>query len=481
MKIRMLARHLAYFAVYGALGALLAAIIGLVVVMQARPDLEPWHRAELDEEFTAESDLDSLADYLALEERLFDQLDVEVYAQTGAAEPFEFNRYKRGSLANPDRWPRNWNRSFEWPHSQAKAVALLLHGLSDSPYSMRNLGERLHAAQAHVFSLRIPGHGTAPSGLTDTDWRDMAAAVELAVADLDRRFPGKPLHIVGYSNGAALALNYALDTIEDGAGRRPDRLVLISPEIAVTGVAAFAAWQARLGHWLGLEKLEWNELSAEYDPFKYGSFAINAATVSHEISVANQQRIARLAQSGQLANMPPVLAFSSVVDATVRAPALVSALFNPLPPGEHELVLFDINRRAGVEKLLKWKPDEWLAALETASDEEYRLTLVSNEDRLSRAVLARSFGPGDIETSEPLALSWPEDVYSLSHVALPFPETDPLYGGAPLSEGSYTLGNLAFRGERGVLQISDSAMLRQRWNPFYSYLEERMLDFLALD
>jgi predicted alpha/beta-fold hydrolase len=39
--------------------------------------------------------------------------------------------------------------------------------------------------------------------------------VRLAVADLDRRFPARPLHLVGYSNGAALALQHALSAIED--------------------------------------------------------------------------------------------------------------------------------------------------------------------------------------------------------------------------------------------------------------------------
>ena len=72
---------------------------------------------------------------------------------------------------------------------------------------------------------------------------------------------------------------------------------------------------------------------------------------------------ARLAGSGVLASMPPVLAFSSLVDATVRAPELAARLFNPLPPGGHELVLFDLNRRAGMESLLKWRPDEWIAAI----------------------------------------------------------------------------------------------------------------------
>ena len=41
------------------------------------------------------------------------------------------------------------------------------------------------------------------------------------------------------------------------------------------------------------------------------------------------------------------------------------------------------------------------------------------------------------------------------------------------------LGNVALRGERGVLQISPSDQLRLRWNPFYSYLEKRVLGFTS--
>jgi hypothetical protein len=42
------------------------------------------------------------------------------------------------------------------------------------------------------------------------------------------------------------------------------------------------------------------------------------------------------------------------------------------------------------------------------------------------------------------------------------------------------LGSLAFRGEKGVLKVSPTAMLRLRWNPFYPYLEQRTLEFLGL-
>lgn len=78
-------------------------------------------------------------------------------------------------------------------------------------------------------------------------------------------------------------------------------------------------------------------------------------------------------------------------------------------------------------------------------------------------------------------LAWPENVYSLFHVALPFPPNDGLYGGvhAEQSPGA-RLGHIAMRGERGVLWISASDMLRQRWNPSYPYLEERVLEFLGL-
>jgi alpha-beta hydrolase superfamily lysophospholipase len=474
-------RHAGLFAAYATLGALILAIVGFVVLLDSRPDLRPWHLAELDAEFSVDSDVSSLEEYLELEDRLFRQLEREVYAETGTAERYELNRFKRGSPSDPRRWPRNWNRSFELEHDEPRAAVLLLHGLSDSPYSLRAPGQSLHAAGAHVLGLRIPGHGTAPSGLTDTTWQDMAAAVELAVADLDRRFPELPLYLVGYSNGAALALHHALAAIEQSDRRLPDRLILISPGIAITPAAAMAVWQARLARWLGMDKLAWNDLQLEYDPFKYGSFAVGAGELSHRLTVEIKRHMDRLARSGGLDAMPPVLAFSSLVDATVRAPELVARVLEPLPPADHELVLFDVNRQASMSSLLKWRPDEWIAAMSGNRDIGYRLTLVTNESANRRTVEAREYGAGRMLGTQPLDLAWPPEVYSLSHVALSFPKNDPLYGGTPEPTGpGLHLGTVALRGERGVLQIGDSAMLRQRWNPFYDYLEERMLAFLQL-
>jgi hypothetical protein len=41
------------------------------------------------------------------------------------------------------------------------------------------------------------------------------------------------------------------------------------------------------------------------------------------------------------------------------------------------------------------------------------------------------------------------------------------------------LGQLAIRGERGVLKIPGQWLLRLRHNPFYDYQEQRVLDWIG--
>ena len=82
-------------------------------------------------------------------------------------------------------------------------------------------------------------------------------------------------------------------------------------------------------------------------------------------------------------------------------------------------------------------------------------------------------------------MSWPNNVFSLSHVALPFAPDDPIYGvDGPRDDDKVNLGAIDARGERGVLMVSMDQLARLRYNPFFIYMEKRIVDSvreLALD
>jgi alpha-beta hydrolase superfamily lysophospholipase len=463
-------------------GVIVALLAGFILFLNNQSNLSVWHTTVLDVEFTTDSPVKNFKDYLSLEDRLFAQLDEKVYAHIRPEERNTINRYNSGSLSDPARWPTNWNRSFEFTVPKPVAGVLLLHGLSDSPYSLRRLGQKLSASGVHVLGLRIPGHGTAPSGLVNVKWEDMAGAVRLSMGYLKKQLGDIPLYMVGYSNGGALTVQYILSTLENASLPRASGVVLISPEIGVAKVAAFAVWQGRIGRLLGLPKLAWNSVLPEYDPFKYNSFAVNAGDQAYRLTTEIQNQITKNTKSGVLSQLPPIMAFQSVVDATVRVPALIEGLFDRLPQGDHELVLFDINRLAANNPLVNTGPRDKIAALLDKPMLSYRLSLVSNESASSRKVAVyQRYTEGSEKNVFPLSLAWPAGVYSLSHVALPFAPDDPLYGGndAEKSPG-IQIGNLVLKGENGVLRINPASLLRLHWNPFYDYLEQRVLQFMAL-
>ena len=60
---------------YGLLGGFIVAVVVYVNLLERSPDLSVWHHADLDAEFTVESDISNFDQYLELEDRLFAQLD----------------------------------------------------------------------------------------------------------------------------------------------------------------------------------------------------------------------------------------------------------------------------------------------------------------------------------------------------------------------------------------------------------------------
>lgn len=460
------------------LGACISFTAAVAVYLSYRPALRIWHETLLDGEFTAQSKIADWSSYLTLEDALFKQLDQKIIQRLPSSKWTKFNRFSAGSKSDPARWPTNWNRTFELNQPDARFGVLLLHGYSDSPYSLRSIGETLHAAGGQVLGLRIPGHGTAPSALRTSTAEDMNAAVSLAMAHLHEELPNRPIMIVGYSNGAALALYHTFVAVNDAKPFKPAAVVLISPEIGISPVAALASWQAWLGRILGFNELEWNSVEVEFDPFKYNSFAVNAGAQAYRMTELVQEQLGALAASGRLGEVPPVLAFQSEADATVTASAVKRELFDRLNSADAELVLFDVNRVFETEGLVEKSTDFDMAL--AGPQHRYMVSIVTNRSGRDLAAVVRQRLPmSDAVTTQDTGMSWPRDVYSLAHIALPFPPDDPLYGdGSHGNDNNLNLGRTILRGEKGRLQIPDSAMTRQHWNPFYAYMENRILGFV---
>ena len=82
--------------------------------------------------------------------------------------------------------------------------ALVVHGFTGNPQSLRGLAEALHGAGYAVELPLLPGHGTAVDDMVETGWRDWTAAVEAAYEALATRVDR--VVVAGLSMGGALAL-----------------------------------------------------------------------------------------------------------------------------------------------------------------------------------------------------------------------------------------------------------------------------------
>jgi alpha-beta hydrolase superfamily lysophospholipase len=459
--------------------AIAVLALGLrVAALRNIPPLEPWHTWVPDDLHSDAIDRTDWAGYLAAEDKLMLAMRKEMAASLQPFERVAYNRYFDQSQVYPGHFATDWNRSYEMrPTGDVRGAAVLLHGLTDSPYSLRHLGEHLRQQGFVVIAIRMPGHGTVPAGLTDADWEDWMAATRLAVREASAQLPkGAPLLMVGFSNGGALAMKYSLDALDDPSLTMPKQVVLISPMIGVSRYAQFAGFAGLPALLPAFAKAAWLSVLPEFNPFKYNSFPIAAARQTVELTDAVQGSLERASRSDRLARLPSILTFQSLADSTVSTPAVISNLYDRLPDNGSELVLFDLNRSLNYGPLLRPEMATLSDRLLPERERNYDLTVISNSPQTSQTSALHTPAHSQQQESQSLAASYPPDLFSLSHVALPFPPNDALYGQHPEAGEDFGihLGTLMPRGERGELIVGLDLFQRVTSNPFYDYLVQRV-------
>jgi len=122
-------------------------------------------------------------------------------------------------------------------------AALLLHGLTGTPFEMRHVAERLNRDGLRCVGPIMAGHEGGPRALARLDWQ---AWVEGARGELDALRGARRVHLVGCSMGALVACALAHAAPERVAG-----LALLAPALhlqragqlaALLGRLPFAAW-----------------------------------------------------------------------------------------------------------------------------------------------------------------------------------------------------------------------------------------------
>lgn len=106
--------------------------------------------------------------------------------------------------------------------SGGPAGALVLHGFTGSPHSMRGIAQALANAGFTVELPLLPGHGTAVEDMVPTGWSDWYGAAQAAYDALAGRC--ERLVVVGLSMGGTLAASLAADRVPAG-------LVAVNPHI----------------------------------------------------------------------------------------------------------------------------------------------------------------------------------------------------------------------------------------------------------
>lgn len=463
---------------------LVSFLVGWAMFARSFPDPPGWLTDAPESEFHAADAMTpgyDFDDFLAQEERAFAELDALIDGVWRADHASHLNRFHRGGRSDPERlFDRNWNRTIILRADRPIGTALLIHGLSDAPYSLRPTAETLHERGYTVVVLRVPGHGTCPAALAEASWNDWAAATALAAKWLVGQAPeGAPLVLVGYSNGGALATHYAAESVLDPGLPTPRAVILYSPMIGINPLARVTPIYHAVAWIPAFSKVRWSRIEEEIDPYKFCSWPTNASEQAWAMTVQVDRSLDRVVRAGRQADLPPFLAFQSIVDSTVVAPRLADRLFKRLPAGPNELVLYDVNSVGVYADLLR---NPYKAPVEEAmqrTDLTFRIVLVENESSETHEVVM-DVRDGDSFTTTPLGMAWPEGVFSLGHGAIPYPPSDPLYGtrDASRAAGVVPLGSLSARGESGVLTISEGLLFRIRHNPFYEFQQERLLAWL---
>jgi carboxylesterase len=204
-----------------------------------------------------------------------------------------------------------------YTHDGGPVGALLCHGFTGSPQSLRPWAEYLADAGLSVSLPRLPGHGTTWQEMARTGWEDWYAEIDRAFEDLAKR--ATEVFAMGLSMGGCLALRLA-----ELHGSAISGLVLVNPSI--TADNRLVALTPVLKHVVPALKGVGNDVKKDgVRELAYGKMPVKAIASLRRLWSATQADLGRVTQ--------PILVYRSGADHVV-GPASLATLRGALPTSQ---------------------------------------------------------------------------------------------------------------------------------------------------
>ncbi|OAI48418.1 hypothetical protein AYO45_05060 [Gammaproteobacteria bacterium SCGC AG-212-F23] len=211
-------------------------------------------------------------------------------------------------------------------NKKIKYGVLLVHGLLDSPLSLREIGNNLQAQGCLVRSVLLPGHGTVPGALLHVHYHEWINTVWYGMHSLAKEV--EQIYILGYSTGGTLAILHALNHPEDNIAG----IIAIVPALKIKSVFAplsgLASKLGRLWH-----RAAWAAIMPENDYAKYQSIAMNGVYQVYQLTQLIKQHSKQLPC--------PTLAFLTEDDKTICTPTAIR--FLQQQKQAHKIILYKKN------------------------------------------------------------------------------------------------------------------------------------------
>lgn len=174
------------------------------------------------------------------------------------------------------------SKSFTSCEATKRTGVLLIHGLTDTPYLMRDLASSLIKRNdcLMVRAIALPGHATIPGDLLQVKYSDWIDAANYGVKSFSDSGINN-IFIAGFSTGGSLALNYAMQSATNNHSTIHLRgLLLFSPAVRIKSKYGFLTNWHYLLSWLSPSRA-WFDILDDKDFAKYESFPKNAADQIH--------------------------------------------------------------------------------------------------------------------------------------------------------------------------------------------------------